>query len=339
MTATLAQLYSHLKSSQPLKPIYLLAGDVILLQQEARAALRHAAQEKGFSERVTTHIASGFDWKEYFGSLQNYQLFSENSLHELNYPNAKFDKEVTQVLIQYLENPAQDKILLLITAKLTSAQQKTKWYQAIDAKGLAVDIRPVSKGELPQWIATRAQQAQLTFTKESILLLAELTEGNLVATQQAIEKLKLLYPQQKIDPSALMNVIHDSAQFNIFDLGNHMLANQISAALRCMHGLKDSGTEPTLILWAITREIRELLNLLQQQQNGIPLAELLQRQWQSRRALLKQALSKTSIEKLHRLLSVAEKTDRIIKGARRGKPWEALETLILSFANHSMHAL
>ncbi len=330
MSSTLAQLYSSLGRA-PLKPVYLIATDVTLLAQEAREHLRKAAEKAGFLQRDTYHVLPSFNWDNFFAQQQNYNLFSEKVFIELNNPSAKFDAATTKRLLEYLNNPPADKILLILTNKLTSAQQKTKWHKAVESKGMCTHIRNITKAELPQWISQRAQAAKVTLERESIALLAELTEGNLLATQQALQKLSLLYAQQKIDPKKVFTVISDNARFNVFDLSNQMLTGDVRSALRCLNGLKNTGVEATLILWALAREIREILNLAFQRQQGANLAQLLQSQWQSRRGLLKSALSRLTLKDCNKLLLLAENADLIIKGQSPGNLWNALETIVMTF--------
>ena len=147
-----------------------------------------------------------------------------------------------------------------------------------------MNIRAIGKKELPGWINTRAKQKNIMLERDSILLLSELTEGNLLATQQALEKIQLLYPKETITPDKVMQAISDSARFHVFDFANLWLSGDTKAALRCLHGLKETGTEATLALWAICRELRELIKIADEHRQGTPLQQVLQRQWQSRRA-------------------------------------------------------
>lgn len=328
MATNLNEFYTQLKN-QTLKPIYLIASDVTLLQQEARDALRKTAINSGFTERQTEQVEASFDWEFFFANIKNLNLFNAKISIELSNPTAKFEEKALKCLLNYLEHPAPDRILIVLTDKLTSAQQKTRWYQAIEKHGVTLNLRAISKAELPSWIQARAKHFQLTLDRASTLLLAELTEGNLLATQQALQKLQLLYPQELIDSNKMLHVISDNARFTVFDLGNLLLAGDTSAALRSLTNLKNTATEPTLILWALCREIRELIKLSEQMQQGMSMQQVLQKQWQSRHAILKLALQRLSLAKLYELLLQAEQTDFAIKGVSNFDAWVCLEKLIL----------
>lgn len=316
---------------ETIKPVYLLASDIPLLRQEARDTLRSIACQQGFKERKKYTVESGFNWTDFFTALNHYNLFSEKTFIELEYPSGKFDNKTSSKLLNYLESPALDKILLILTDKLTTSQQKARWYQAIQKNSSVIPLPPVYKSNLPNWIRERAQKAQLSLSKESIHLLTELTEGNLLATQQAIEKLALLHDNtETITPNDVLNAVNDHAQFTVFDLNNALLEGKAAHALHVLKTLMEQQTEPTLILWAICREIRQLSTLMQQSRQT-PLENLLQKQWTSRRGILKNALSRLTPHQLNQLLLLANKADQIIKGARIGKVEVTLENIVLQF--------
>ncbi|OGO91468.1 MAG: DNA polymerase III subunit delta [Coxiella sp. RIFCSPHIGHO2_12_FULL_42_15] len=326
-----AQFRTHLQTNQ-LTRIYLIASEVTLLQRESCDLLRQRALQLGFQQRETHYVETGFSWQTFLQRTQNFSLFSEKTFIEINNPAAKFDEKATQNLLDYLAHPPEDKLLLILTEKLTAAQQKTRWYKAIESNGVCVHIRAPNKTELPVWIHQRAATLHLKLNRESVALLSDLTEGNLLATDQALTKLRLLHPNTLITPDRVLQAISDNARYTVFDLGQLILAGQLKSALRSLRGLKNTGTEATLVLWAICRELRELAQLYSQQRQGYTQQELLQKQWQQRRPLLKQALTRLSLNKVHNLLLLAENTDRAIKGLSLDDPWETLEQLTISMA-------
>ncbi len=331
MQLHLNQLQSHLKNNR-LLPVYLVSGDVPLLVQETRDAIYATAQHAGYQQRELFTIETGFNWNTFTSMAENLSLFSEKTLLEIRNPTAKFDTAGANALMDYLENPPTDKILLIVTSKLTSAQQKTRWYKAIDKAGATITIWPIAVRELPNWIATRLQQANLQANADSIRLLAELTEGNLLSAQQAIEKLRLLYPNTLITAKEVAEVISDNARFNIFDLTNYALLGVQKRVIRILSGLQFSGTETTLVLWAITRELRELYSMTMQLEQGQSITQVIASQWQTRKPLLKNALTRLHSNQLNQMLQHAEHIDYIIKGIKVGRAWEELETLCLTLS-------
>ena len=326
------QLHSHLNSRAWL-PVYLIHGDIPLLVQEARDAICKATFTAGYQQRELFSVEANIDWDKFLSAAHNLSLLSEKTLLELRNPTAKFDAQGTKLLLNYVNSPPPDKILLITTDKLTAAQQKSSWFNAIEKMGAILTIWPISMKELPTWVATRLKQANLQASKESIYLIAELTEGNLLATQQAIEKLRLLYPNTPITEKEVATVVSDNACFTIFDLAQYALAGSKKQIIRVLHHLRFTKVEATLVLWAITRELRDIYAMRVQVERGRPISQVIQSAKQTKKPLLQQVLQRLNGQALGQMLLRAEQIDHMIKGIKPGNAWEALETLCLSLAS------
>lgn len=330
MQLNVKQLDGHLKGK--LSPIYFLHGDDPLLLQETQEMIRTAANASGFCSRERIVIESAQDWVSLTSSLQNQDLFREKRLIEISHPSDKWPEKETSLLLKYLDSPDKDTIIVVSSAKLSSAQQKTKWYKTISEAGTAIILWPLSAYELPQWINTRLKKNGLTADSESIKLLINLTEGNLLATQQAIEKLRLLYPQSQITLPKMKTVLCDNARYKIFDLSNYALQGKAAQVVRALWTLRQEEEQPILILWVLSREIRQLIIYKDQLQKGVPIDQVLRSEWQSRKPLLKSALTRHSVTLLNQLLQRASEIDQMIKGVLPGNSWDELCSLGLGLA-------
>lgn len=313
-------------------PIYLISGDVPLLIDEAKSMIRLHAKNLEFQKRQSYTIDSSFNWDHIQSTLQNRNLFDEKQLIELNNSNAKWDEKGTKLLLTYLEKPQPDILMVLTTAKLTGPQQQTRWYKAIAKQGLVITVYPVNARELQSWIQARLQKANIRADAQSVRFLAEMTEGNLLATHQAIEKLRLLYPQQAITIKEMMSAATHHARYSIFDLAEAILAGDSSRTHKIMISLQDEGEEPTLILWILLRELRQLIKYLLQIQQGIPLIEVIKNEWSSRKNLMRTALTRHTLERLQHYLLAAITLDHMIKGIKSGNVWNELINLGLALA-------
>ena len=323
------QLHIHL-NRQPLLPIYLISGDASLLVQETRDSIRAAARQQGFQQCELFFVETGFHWQDLTQSFDNFSLLNDKTLIELLNLKAKFDAAGTQALLHYLDDPPADKRLLIITNKLKTAQLKTCWYKAIDHSGAIISLWPLSGQAFLNWIEQRLKKTGLTADNESIQILAELTEGNLLATHQAIEKLRLIYGEKPVTLKSVTTIVNDNTRFTVFDLIEAVLMSAKSRAVRILSHLYFSDKEAgLLILWAITRELRLLYILAINYQHGKPLTELLTLQQQSRKILLKAALTRLNTAFIAQLLQQAKCIDHILKGLKSGNAWQELEILTL----------
>lgn len=293
MQVTLNQLNTSI--NKKLSSLYLISGDEPLLIQEARDAIILAARSQGFSEKETCHIDTAFRPETLMGMIQNQSLFSDKTVIDIRNPNAKFDADIIALLKKYFENPTDDQLIIISTEKLTAAQQKSAWCENIKKNGIFIPIWPIKTNELPQWIIERGKKYQLTISIDIAKILANFTEGNLLSTQQALEKLTLLYARQEITREQLRTVLTDHARFNIFDLAESITQGNVKKITRMIARLEQTGEEPTLVLWAICRKLRE----------------------------------NTFSDKTKKALQQAAGVDEIIKGARTGNVWQALLELSL----------
>lgn len=315
-----------------LKPIYLLAGDDPFLQQKARESIKAAGKKQGFEQTVQLHVTSQFPTHELHNELESMGLFSSKSFIELFNPKAKFDKTALALLENYLGHPNPDKVLTIITDKLSAAQKRSAWFKLIDQSGLVVQIYPIPMHQLPAWIQQQSKNLGLSLDVQVTNLIATATEGNLLATHQLLEKIRLTYDQQPVDIKKLGTLLSDGAQFSVFDLIDSLMLADFRKSYRILRYLKESGLEPTLILWGLTKFVNELLELKHQQAQGESLSALINKQWKSKQALYRKALSYYQPTVLENVVSQLHPIDLAIKGLSYCDSWQQLSQALMLLA-------
>lgn len=314
MKIQLQQLTQHL--TKTIVPLYLISSDELLLTQEACATVRQYAIKSGYTEREVFYVETGFNWESFLTSVSNLSLFSEHTLIELHI-KTKLTPTGSKILQNYAKNPPPNKVIMIVTDKLETSQQKTSWFKAIDTAGIVLLIWPINTTQLPFWITKRLQQTGLKTDDQGIKLLADHAAGNLLAAAQEIEKLRLLYGSGNLTAEQIVTVITDNARFNAFNLLDTALAGKTALLIRMLDNLKTEGAEPTIILWAITRELRLLINMSFAVKQGTNIEQAMTKNniWNNRKILVKKALLQQDIGNLQNLLRQAARIDYIIKGA------------------------
>lgn len=255
MQLTSKQLSTQLKKQLP--SFILISGDEPLLIEETRDTVLAEAAKKGFCEREIMHIDSAFRIDSLVESTQNQSLFSEKKIIDIRNTSGKFDVTLTTFIKTYLSDAQTDTLLIISSPKLTPAQQKTAWCESIKKDAFFVSVNTITASALPQWIADRTKALNLTVTNELINMIAYFCEGNLLAAHQIIEKLNLLYAGENITKEQLISVLTDNARYSIFDLTNTIAQRNTKKATRIVRRLQQSGEEPILVLWSLTRYMRE----------------------------------------------------------------------------------
>ncbi|HVV67793.1 MAG TPA: DNA polymerase III subunit delta [Gammaproteobacteria bacterium] len=324
------QLFPHLERN--LRPVYLITGDEILLVQEAADAVRAAAKGSGFTERVSFTVDTGFDWQAFKVQSQSGSLFSDKQCLELRIPSAKLNEAGKKTLAEYFENPPASKLLLIITGKLDAALQKSTWVKMAEQQGVVVQIWPLAPAQIAPFLLRRLQKAGFKADSEAVELLVARTQGNLLAAAQEIEKLSLLYAPGRLTLAQIDEASADNARFNVFDLADQILQGNAPAIVRILSGLREEGVEPTLILWALTRELRQLIPQAQAKAAGKSLEQVLAQVWEKRKPGVRRILGRHSAASLMRCLQSASRIDTLIKGAAVGTLWDELTDLSLAIA-------
>ncbi|MBL4609013.1 MAG: DNA polymerase III subunit delta [Pseudomonadales bacterium] len=332
MKLRLDQLSQNLKNE--LSPIYIVSGDVPLLIQECCDQIKTRAKNAGFTEQQRFYIDKQFDWNALYQSTQSMSLFGDKKLIELRMPNGKPSDLGKTFLKELAQKQDDDNLILLITDKLDSASQRAAWFKAIEKAGIWVQVWPVEADKLPQWIHHRMRQVGLIPNNAATQIIAEKIEGNLLAASQEIEKLRLLHGEGPIDEEGVLSAITDSSRYDIFQLVETALLGNTAKAIKILRGLKQEGQESTLILWAITRELRTLASMALKLENGSPINRIFQdyRIWDKRKPAIQSSLKRLRHKEILQLIQKAQHADLAIKGLEKHDPWLVFSEIILGIS-------
>jgi len=333
------QLGAHLRRG--LKPLYLIHGDEALLAQEAGDAIRAAARDAGYAERrVFTVAGAHFDWSGVLGAAQEMSLFAQRQLIEIRIPSGKPGKDGSEALQRYCERLNDEVLTLVACPRLDGQQTRSAWFGALDAAGVSVRVESVERAALPAWIARRlAAQHQRVQDgdggRRTLAFFADRVEGNLLAAHQELQKIALLYPAGELSFEQVEQAVLNVARYDVFKLGEAVLAGQLQRALRMLDGLRAEGETPVLVQWTLAEDIRALKRVRDALDAGTPLPLALReaRVWGEREKLFERALPRLSARELASLLQAASICDGLAKGLRHPlwpeQPWDALRRLVL----------
>ena len=306
---------------------YLVSGDEPLLVGEAADTIRAAVRAAGYAERRVFFIDKSFAWDELRQATQSLSLFAERRLFELRMPGGKPDKGAA-TLIDLATRPPPDVVCLVIADKLDRKSSETPWVRAFEKSGVWVPVWPVETAALPMWLRTRAATLQVEMDPEAARLIVDRVEGNLLAARQELEKLALLADGKRIDTELVLRAVGNSARYDVFQLGEAAAAGDAQRALRILLGLKSEGIEPTLILWALIRELRGLWQARERNR----LRSGSRAGWHLAATPTPQALARIGKLPLVRLMRQAHHADRVIKGLAGGDAWTAITGLAAGLA-------
>lgn len=319
MKLTPDALSAHLE--QQLLRAYLISGDEPLLTGEAADAIRAGARAKGFTERDVHFLERGSDWDDVRASAGNMSLFGSRRVVEIRMPTGKPGVAGGAALVSMLESDDRDTVFLILTPRLDRDAQSSSWVKAVETHGAWVQVWPIDSDRIGTWLRARARRLGLDVTSDGIELLAERTEGNLLAAHQELEKLRLIAPQGQINADMILSSVADSTRFDVFQLGESVLAGDTERALRMLAGLRAEGVEATLVLWALTKAIRDLWSSATSAPGSKP------RAWGRQAAALEKGARRAPRLPFPALTVRASRADRMVKGRLFGDAWDEMALL------------
>ena len=326
------QLSSHLKNK--LAPCYLVSGDEHLLVDEALDAIRGRARDSGFTARERHVAAQGFDWSALSAAGANLSLFAEQRIVELRLPTGRPGRAGGQAIVDFTAQLGPELMLIVSTPKLDRSAASSKWARTLESAGVHVPVWPVAMRELPGWIAARMRRAGLEPAREAVTMIADRVEGNLLAANQEIEKLRLLLGPGPVSAEAVGNAVADSSRFDVYKLADAALSGDAARAMKILTGLKAEGVEPVIVVWALTRELRTLAKVAGAVDGRGDIGAAMQRSgvWRNRQSLVRAAISRHDTEGILFLLRSTGVADAAAKGQRREDPWQLIAAIVLQLA-------
>lgn len=322
------QVDSHL--SRNLAPVYLVHGDEALLVLEAADAVRVAARARGHSEREVLVDEKGFDWSEFTRSAAASSLFGNRRLVELRLASGKPGAAAAEAIAEYCKRPNPD-VVLLVTMPRPGGPGwwNSAWHAAADAAGVVVEVLPVPRAQLPQWLARRLARQRQRASEESLQWMADRVEGNLLAANQEVLKLALLAPEGELSAEDIAAAVSSVARFDYETLAGALYAGDAGRYARALDGLRGEGESAAGIAWRLGDELATLLRIRRQMAGGKPLEALFaaHRVWRGAQARCEIALRRLGEDRLRAAVLHVARIERASKGVGSGNPWDELLAL------------
>jgi len=317
-------LDAHLKNK--LLPVYLLTGTdpfllntcVDTLKQACHNAFEDEVEEKRF------HISHPNDWAELIAEANTYSLFSEQRLINASWDKKTLDAKGKAALKAYASD-INPNCMIILQAPLVPMRQWPDFSKHQDVA--LVTITSHNAGALLRWIENQLKQTKFTYTRGVPNLIQEYTQGNMRAAAQTIERLALVHePGTCLELDDVREQLVDERDYKLYELSGACLEGNTTKALDLVRRAKQDQTEPTLILWFITQELR----LLEQISSGVSHQALNIRSFRTRQ--YQQASNRLSKADIHQLLRQSQALDVHIKSSPTTHVWRLVEQLVMAMS-------
>ena len=317
-----------------IKPIYFVFGAEILLVEQSLTLIKDFAKEQGFSERTRFDIDGNFSWDAIFGLIASPSLFAEKRIIECRLTTGKIGIKGSKALAELTEILQDDILLIISTGKLDIAQQKSKWFKALDKNGVTIQHWEVQSDQLVGWLLNQMRQLGLNQNNDVANAIAYATEGNLLAAMQEIQKLQIAYPDGNIAADQYLNQIDQQSQYSVFGLIDAALKGDSIKVNKIFNFLEDDASPPVIIISSLYREIKSLatMSIELKQNQKIDAIFNNHRVWQKRKPLVSNALKMHSYQKLQKLLLTLGRIDRSVKGMDNLNVYDELRSVVITLS-------
>ena len=324
--------------TKQLDSLYFVFGPELLLVEQSLTHIKNTAKAQGFDERISFEVNGNFDWGKIIAELSATSLFSSKRIIECRLTTGKIGQKGSKALTKIAANVADDILFIVSTGKLDFAQQKSKWFKTLEANGNIVQAWEVQRDHLVGWIANHMIELGLESSPKIAENIAYYTEGNLLASLQEIQKLKMAYPNGNIDIEDYIQQLGQQSQYTIYNLIDSALMGDSEQVLKIYALMTTDTAMPIMLSGALYREINSItdmaIELQQVKQVGSVMSN--HKVWKSRQTAIGNALKRLPYQRLQKILLSLGRIDRSIKGVDNLNVIDELRILLLTLAGKTL---
>ena len=321
---------------------YLVYGKELFLVERCCDVIRERARSLDYLERVSLTASPDFNWSSLHDEINAQSLFSSKKIIELRLPpTGRPGTQGAEALMDCLLSQDESSIVVVIAGALETGVRRSKWFKTWgDGKNaLVIDNPELNSRQFQEWIKNSLDRHQILHEPEVVDRLAYYFEGNMLAAANEIRKLMMSYDGNTLTVGEIERIVVDQARFNVYALTDACLAGNSSRAVRLLKVLRNEGTDPILILWALAREIRIVYKVAFAATNGKSTNQVYRQSgvWQARQDLITRASHRLGFNGSQKLLRWIARADRILKGrdevSAGGSIWNEYERIVLGICS------
>ncbi|VAY02221.1 DNA polymerase III subunit delta [Arsenophonus endosymbiont of Aleurodicus dispersus] len=309
-----------------LRTCYLIIGNEPLFLQESMDKICQVAKQQGFYERYTYSLDINTEWDYIYHISKSLSLFTSRQIIILILPESGPTTVIAENLLKLAKLLHPDLLLILCGSKLTKVQKNSAWYKKIGKDGVHINCLTPERSKLPQWVTQRAIDMSVTLDKQANKLLCYCYEGNLLALNQELERLSLLYPDGNFTLPRVKEAINNDVNITPYHWVNALLVGKIKRAWHLLKQLQREDYEAVILLRIIQRELILLLTIQNSDRDFKNMFDQ-HKICPAHRSLISSALQRLSLSELQLAIQLITHAELNLKQDYGYSIWLKLETL------------
>lgn len=313
---------------------FLLLGDEALSRKEAFDIIRQFAKEQTYTEKLSFTVDRYFKWDQCASSLHSQSLFSQKRIIEIIIPSGRINAEGGESFYEIIQNFSQDDLIIVHLPQIDKETKLQKWFKEIEKIAYTIRLDEIKPSELPFWLKKRASSLSINLDEGSIQLISQFVHGNMLAADQELNKLALLFPSQSISYEKVSQSISNVSRYDAFELTEYVLNGDQMKTISTLNFLKEEGQNPISITSSLSWVLKPMLEIKELDFRGQSLENHLtkSRIFGDKLLFTKQALSFFSLKHLRAAIQKLSEIDKISKGVSPGDAWLEMTRLCLGLA-------
>ncbi len=309
--------------------IFFLYGTEVVLRNNSKDILKKHLYKTGFHERKLIT-------KEHFDEIEQViiesssgSLFGSKLIIDIHHDQGKIPDQIIKIFeIDNIGNNTN--VAIIINSHNEKLNSSIKWVKKMDQHALIVECKKLKSFEEKIWLKNQLGFVDETEMKSFIENIYEMNIGNLVAQQNEVDILKLIY-KSGMKASGIFE--NDSAEFIPFDLEDEIVALNTSHALRIIKSIKESEAHyAPLLVWIIGKIIN---NSTSAKQNSNPKLSLQKTGvWSNKISLYINFIKIHSLQKLIGLQKNIYELDLSSKGLNKRNFWDDIDNIIIKMTSN-----
>jgi len=275
-----------------------------------------------------------FKWNDCAASLSSQGLFSQKRIIEITITSGKINAEGAETFGQIIQALSQDDLLLIHLPQIDKEAKLQKWYKDIEKIAYTIRLDEIKPNELSPWLKRRASSLSINLDEDSIELISQFVHGNMLAADQELNKLELLFPNQTISYEKVSQSISNVSRYDAFELSEYVLSGDQKKTVSTLNFLKDEGQSPISVTSSLSWVLKPMLEVKELDFKSQSLDSHLtkSRIFGDKLMRVKKSLSLFSIKHLRAAIQKLSEIDKISKGISPGDAWLETSRLCLGLA-------
>ena len=239
------------------KTVYLLYGEEAYLKKQYKDKLVKALVAEGDNMNFSAYEGKGINPKEIIDLAETMPFFADRRVILIE--NSGFAKGSCEELAEYMAESAESTCFIFVEEEV---DKRSKLFKAITKAGKAVEFGEQNEELLIRWIVGRLKRENKNITREVLQLFMSKTGNDMGNIDRELEKLVCYTMGRDVIAAEDVEAITTEQITNkIFEMVNAIAEHEQKKALDLYYDLMTLKEPPMRILFLITRQFQNLMNV------------------------------------------------------------------------------